>query len=626
MPSLPKLPFYQDGDYTTPVLIWTSGRDYPFSNDGDLASYTYRRNYLVRAASYTPAAIGSVDPDEAGSYLLAETPPDRTRAPIAQIERTYGRIPASRLVYGAITYALPQIQVPSGTSSSFPRGFDFFNGRAYQPFEISSTTHLYTRRNVTADTGRPADASGGTFTITFNGQTTSALAYNATAATIQNAINALSSVSTPWSSFAVSSTAIPAASSFQALVANQNPAALVNTSSIIVSAGATITPFPVDESMQGTRVAINIRSYFAAGNPAPAITANLSGLTATGNGSLINSNSVKGDTALVVIGVTAYPTTISGTYTLTVGANTTVPLAYNATAAEVLAALNALASVQAIGVIAEVNGSTSTSPIYSPYPQIALFARWVPKVTGGTFTIRLFSVTTAPLAYNASAASIKTAVDAIPGVSARGGASVTTSSTPDAVRVNIDFAPPYFSVNSASLTPSSYDYSISPAQGNKAHQYWQRYPFNVKRRLTCPSHGYVPGNTVYLKASVDYAYGYTEGLTVLDADTLVVDPAISPWNTIGTISELGVRIALYTPRAVRVRTRRTLNYYLPGVSVGISNLADLPLGFPPLSDEVFFNQLLSGVVWVPYETSDPARWQGDIYELAQTEIQISNLG
>src|SRR6266851_2233169 len=40
-------------------------------------------------------------------------------------------------------------------------------------------------------TGSP---TGGTFTLTFNGQTTSAIAYNASAATVQSALQALSTI------------------------------------------------------------------------------------------------------------------------------------------------------------------------------------------------------------------------------------------------------------------------------------------------------------------------------------------------------------------------------------------------------------------------------------------------
>ncbi|HUR54909.1 MAG TPA: hypothetical protein VMZ71_12325 [Gemmataceae bacterium] len=61
-----------------------------------------------------------------------------------------------------------------------------------------SDTELVTSYTFAADavqgvrlTGSP---TGGTFTLTFGGQTTSAIAYNATAATVQSAVEALSSV------------------------------------------------------------------------------------------------------------------------------------------------------------------------------------------------------------------------------------------------------------------------------------------------------------------------------------------------------------------------------------------------------------------------------------------------
>jgi hypothetical protein len=630
MPSLPAKPFYQDGDYTTPQLLWTSGREYPFSNDGDLATYTYRRRYLVRAASYAPAVIGSVDPLEAGSYLLAETPPDRNLSPLAEIERTYGRIPASRLTYGAITYSLPQIQAPSGTATTFPRGFDFLDGRAYQPAEVSNTTHLYTRRPVASDTGAPADASGGTFTITFNGQTTAPIAYNASAATVQTAINGLSSVITPWGSFIVLSY-LAGGKGYQFTLTPQSPNPAINVSSITVPSGV-LRGSSVADGAQGTVCVFYITVAYNTANPAPAISVNTAGLTATGFGTLTSSTGVDADVSRVNIGVTSYPTTISGTYTLTVGANTTAPLAYNSTGTEIAAALNALPSVQAVGKVSEVNGGLPIYPVYSNTPAIAIFARFVPKVTGGTFTLTLFGATTGALAYNATAATIKTAVDGIAGVSARGGATVTTTVYDGGIRVTVSYPPPLMSLDAASLTPSGYVYTVvekrvlTGSGGGPEVQVAIRTPVAVRRTLSVPGHGYRAGDFVYFKEVAGYTYGLTAGISALDTDTLSLDPAVAPWATAGTISEIGMRVALYTPRAVRVRNRTTRDFYLPGVSAGIVNLGDLPLGFPPLSDEIFFAQLFARTDWAPYETSDPARWQGDIYELAQTEIQISNLG
>lgn len=57
------------------------------------------------------------------------------------------------------------------------------------PFQAASTKEVQT---ATAS----GTVSGGTYTLTFNGQTTTALAYNASAATVQAALEALSTVGT----------------------------------------------------------------------------------------------------------------------------------------------------------------------------------------------------------------------------------------------------------------------------------------------------------------------------------------------------------------------------------------------------------------------------------------------
>lgn len=66
-----------------------------------------------------------------------------------------------------------------------------------------TTDQLASARSFLSDQGSSAiqsilisGATGGTFTITWNGQTTSALAYNASAAAVQTALNALSNVGT----------------------------------------------------------------------------------------------------------------------------------------------------------------------------------------------------------------------------------------------------------------------------------------------------------------------------------------------------------------------------------------------------------------------------------------------
>src|SRR5262249_15116779 len=60
------------------------------------------------------------------------------------------------------------------------------HGNGFGPFEDQLTDEQ--------QTVRATNATGGTFTLTFNGQTTAPLAYNATAAQIDTALEALSNV------------------------------------------------------------------------------------------------------------------------------------------------------------------------------------------------------------------------------------------------------------------------------------------------------------------------------------------------------------------------------------------------------------------------------------------------
>lgn len=65
-------------------------------------------------------------------------------------------------------------------------------------FEIAEGGNFFIDKDILSPQAEiqtlTVDASGGTYTITFNGETTSALAYNATANTVQNAMEALAHV------------------------------------------------------------------------------------------------------------------------------------------------------------------------------------------------------------------------------------------------------------------------------------------------------------------------------------------------------------------------------------------------------------------------------------------------
>lgn len=179
--------------------------------------------------------------------------------------------------------------------------------------------------------------TSGTFTLTYSGQTTAPIAYNASAATVQAALNALSNIGSGGTS--VTGGALPGASVVVEFVAN---------------------------GLQATDVS--------------ALTANLSGL----NPVIVETTpGVNGLTEVQRYTLTEDP--FGGTLTLTVGANTTGNLAYNASAATVQTALESLASI----------GSGKVVCTGGPWPTaiVATFASSLGNVAQATATTTLHNAT-----------------------------------------------------------------------------------------------------------------------------------------------------------------------------------------------------------------------------------------
>ena len=149
-------------------------------------------------------------------------------------------------------------------------------------------------RQTLALAGSP---SAGTFTLTFSGQTTTPIAYNATAAAVAAALNQLTTIG---------------------------------------DNGTTATGGP----LPGSNVAIDFRSNGLQSANQPLLTANLAGL----NPVIVQTTAgINGTPETQRYTLTEDP--FGGTATLTIGGNTTSALAWNATAATVQTALEALAAV-----------------------------------------------------------------------------------------------------------------------------------------------------------------------------------------------------------------------------------------------------------------------------------------
>jgi len=188
---------YQDHYWGTPRRIAQRPREYPFRMNGDVATYVYESTYAVDIDRFTPTAAGTVDPENAAAYLLEETKPEIEQGRIATFRRTYSTVPTTQITYSSREITKP---LPSAVGITGQATIDYVQleypglniGFAY-PYLGGTWVNnkIYTRRPATAVS---TPATGGTFTLTYRGNTTAALAFNATNATINAAVNALASV------------------------------------------------------------------------------------------------------------------------------------------------------------------------------------------------------------------------------------------------------------------------------------------------------------------------------------------------------------------------------------------------------------------------------------------------
>lgn len=191
---------------------------YPFLGRGDRGTKAYTRSLLQRASSYVPAVLGferdSVwEGGDPAAYLIAETSPEPAGVgDLVRFSRTYARIPPDQVTYLERQYlgkpeysptdAFNPFDVASGLAVSVGNAFSFSQwSTTYGAASYSSSNGIYTidDGSIYAGVKVPSSqtagrATAGTFTLSYGGDTTAALAYNAAASTIDAALNGLAAV------------------------------------------------------------------------------------------------------------------------------------------------------------------------------------------------------------------------------------------------------------------------------------------------------------------------------------------------------------------------------------------------------------------------------------------------
>ncbi|MFO0880161.1 MAG: Ig-like domain repeat protein [Gemmataceae bacterium] len=263
--------------------------------------------------------------------------------------------------------------------------------------------------------------TAGTFTITFNGQTTAPLAWNATAEEVQLALNNLPSIGGVYGLVSVTKSGSVFTVGFGGLLRGVDVPLMTvaNTGGAGAAVALVGDGIPVDVAMYIGTMTPRTTDNNADGVP-DVLDAIYIGTGETNNspdsfyGTGIYRSTDGGVNWTLVTGeqkqtVKVWGTTPGGTFTMTLEGETTAPLPYDDTAANVKAALDGLPKVSA-------SGSTS-NVVLSRQQEVQRVT-----ITGsaGNFILGYGADSIAAQAYNVSAANLQTALNALPSLQAAG--------------------------------------------------------------------------------------------------------------------------------------------------------------------------------------------------------------
>jgi len=606
---------YVDNYYGAPVRISRTPREYPFAQNGDTTTAVYVATYMIDQAAFTPTARGTVDPENAGFYLIAETKPEIQDGDIATFSRTYSNIPAQQTVVSSILLTKPSL------SGTFPQAFGSF--RLFQPDTTLLRFDAYAAQTVTSDTGAPSFyPTGGTYTLTFAGYTTGAIAYNASAGTVQTALNALTSV-TARGSVTVSGSynsagglVVTFSSYAQITITHSLTGGTIIASQSNLNGGFTQT---IRAGLLATKLTITID------------TTNLvaSGGTKTTSIDYSDSGSlpITANLSRCQIGLGGFYRYTGGTYTITLGSYTTAAIAYDADLAVIQAALDAAAPGLFVAQAWET-GAYGPGGFYDAGPSAFIyFAIYFVggPATGGTYTLTALGYTTTSLAYNADATAVQSALNALAGVAAVGNCTVAGTLV---AGFTISFANAVLTAASGSLTPANSFSTPSITDGGIGRT--QKITFAVagaSRDLYIAGHGLAVGDSLYLKSGGSY-YSIVTNFTIPDANTVRLNiAATDAWAAISTITECGKRTKTeYSPGTALVACRRITDFYLPGVTSGITTADDIPLPVNQSDGAILLLAIFAGTGTLNIAVGELTQWRDSpILSLAKTTINAANV-
>jgi hypothetical protein len=271
------------------------------------------------------------------------------------------------------------------------------------------------------------------------------------------------------------------------------------------------------------------------------------------------------------------------------------------------------------------------SAIYTQYGK-ALYGpiktagtRVIGRATAGTFTLTYKASTTAALNWNDSGATIATALNGLASVSGESLVATVTndlsnSSTGGYLQINWTGATTFSPVTlgGGSLTVNTSNNPTTQISSNLLQT------IRLADHYAVTAHGLSTGLTLAVVASggsvILFSTAYWGSI---DANTL--------WAPNNGDTQYWIYFATYkrtypAGKSLLLRTRLTEDFYLPGVSAGITSPTDIPIVTGLQNPNDFINALMTLTGWQTYETEGPAFWlDGPIYRVGFVAINLDDI-
>ena len=288
-------------------------------------------------------------------------------------------------------------------------------------------------------------------------------------------------------------------------------------------------------------------------------------------------------------------------------------------------------SVNLYPVYTSVGGgfyNANIATIYTEYQQAlygpvkALTARVIGYATAGTLTLTFGADTTAALNWNDTGATIATAINGLSSVIAAGLTATVTNSlavtTGGSLHIvwSVATTVTLLTMSAASLTVTTSKNPVTVWSSPTVQDIFLPYHYTVT------GHGFNTAVSLALAANDGTSIGIYPTATWGSIDA----------NTIWTIDSSTTSVAgsfkrTYAPGKIYLlRTRVTENFFLPGVSVGITTPTDITVDAGLQNPEDFVNALMTLTGWQTHETEGPAPWLGGPqYRRAYTAINLDDI-